>query len=353
MKTKSGSLQDIRLLFNLTRRKIQQHRFPAHVAIAVTKRCNLRCSYCYARYDTSEGDSIGTEKMFSLIDELYKRGTRLICFTGGEPLMRKDIKQLIDYVVLEKGMKCGMSSNGLLLEEKIALVKNLSSINISLDGNEEQHNRNRIPRNHKEVLNAIDFALSKNIPVATCTVLHRANMDCVDYIVQLAKRKGILCFFHILYGRLNPEEDQQIDRMDMQETRKVMKKIIDYKNAGYPVYYSNRTHAYVRDWPYENLKPIFQKTTPADKNGFKFIPCLAGDCYCFIDTDGSVYPCAALSEQVRALNFQEVGFKAAWDFLPNVCCKACPFFFQNELNLLFSLDLSVWLNFIKTTRILS
>lgn len=346
------SFQNLKFFFNLLRYKVQGRRFPAHVAIAVTNRCNLKCPYCYAHYGVKENDDINTEKMISLIDELYDRGTRLICFTGGEPLLRDDLKRLIDYVVLEKGMKCNMSTNGLLLEEKIEVLENISSINISLDGNEEQHIRNRGPQNYKKVIKAIDFAKSKNIPVATCTVLNKTNMDCVEYIVELAKGKGILSFFHIPYGRLNPEENKQFNPMGPEEVSKVMQKIIDCKNAGYPIYYSNKTHAYLGDWPYKNPSRILQRGDVSDEKGFKLIPCLAGDCFCFIDANGRVYPCSILSGQVDVLNFLEVGFETAWNFLPKIRCKACSFFFQNELNLLLSLDPGAWLNFIRTTKLL-
>jgi MoaA/NifB/PqqE/SkfB family radical SAM enzyme len=352
MKSNPECLQNLRFLFNLLRYKVKRRRFPAHVAIGVTARCNLNCSYCYARDTINKNAEMDTEMMFSLFDELYDRGTRLICFTGGEPLMRGDLKRLIDYVVLKKGMKCSISTNGLLLEEKIKALENISSINISLDGPEEQHDRNRGRKTHEKVIKAIDFAVSKNIPVSTCTVLSKANMDCVNYIVKLAKEKRILCFFHILYGRLNPDENRGLDQMNLEETKKIMQKIIDYKNAGYPVYYSNRTYAYLRDWPYEDPSRILRKGDSAESEGFKLIPCLAGDCFCFIDTNGKVYPCATLSGQVEALNLVEVGFEAAWNFLPGARCKACAFFFQNELNLLLSLDSSIWLNFVRTTKIL-
>ncbi len=345
-------MQDLRLIFNLVRYKILKRRFPAHVAISVTNRCNLNCSYCFASYNSQKTDAITTEKMLSLVDELYARGTRLINLTGGEPLIKKDIKTIIDYISLEKGIKCSLSTNGLLLEDKIEDIKNVSSINVSLDGNEEQHNHNRGKQSYEKIIKAIDIAISRKIPVSTCTVLNKDNVSCVDSIVHLAKEKGFLAIFHIPYGRLKLDENFQFNPLCREDLRSVLQKIIDYKDAGYPVYYSNKTHAYIKNWPYSDPSGILQAKDNAVKKGFKEISCLAGDLYCFIDANGRVYPCTVLSGQVKALSFLEVGFQAAWDYLPSIRCQSCSFFFQNELNLLLSLDIDCWRNFIKTTKIL-
>lgn len=339
-------------MFNLLLYKLTKRRFPAHVAISVTNRCNLACTYCFARYNSRDKDNITTEKMIALIDELCCRGTRLINLTGGEPLIRKDLGQIIDYITLKKGLKCSLSTNGLLLEKNINVVKNISSINISLDGNEKQHNRNRGTQDYSKVIGAIELAIRYNIPVSTCTVLNKHNVDCIDEIINLAKEKGFLAIFHFPYGRLKQKENSGLSPLSPGESTKAMQKIIDYKNAGYPIYYSNKTHLYIRDWPYKQPNRILLKKDRINRNNFKIIPCQAGDLYCFIDANGYVYPCTVLSGQIQAYNFLEVGFQKAWDFLPKVRCQACAFFFQNELNLLLSLDMNAWKNFIKTTKII-
>ena len=348
--SKLAPFQNINFLYNLIRYKIYGQRFPAHVAISVTNRCNLRCPYCFASYSAKEKDKLTTDNLLSLVDELCDKGTKLINITGGEPLLRKDIKVLIDYIVLEKGLRCSLSTNGLLLEEKIEVLKNITSINVSLDGNKEQHNLNRGLQSYEKIVKGIELAVNRKIPVSTCTVLNKTNMNCVEYIVKFSKNMGVHCIFHIPYGRLNDEENHQLKQMNFDETREVLQKIINYKKLGYPVYYSNKTHSYIRDWPYKQPSRILKKSDGQNNKGFRAIPCLAGDLYCFIDACGEVYPCTVLSGQVKVLNFLEVGFQAAWDYLPQIRCQACSFFFQNELNLLLSLNPSVCLNFIRTSK---
>lgn len=337
------TFQDLRFAVNLIKHKIFNLRFPGHVILAVTNRCNLHCSYCYARNAGSKGPDIPTDKMFGLIDELFRMGTRYIVLTGGEPLLRPDIKTIIDHVS-GQGMKCGMSTNGLLLEERLDVFENISGINISLDGNEQQHIKNRGAQDYHKVLKAIDLAVERNIPVSIGNVLTRDNMDCVRYIVEMTRAKGCLCYFHIPYWQNRHDGDDRFSTMTMAETSRVMREIIKYKKAGYPISYSNRMHAYLRDWPFP--RSILRREEPSDSAGFRIIPCLAGDCYCAVDADSRVYPCASMVGQVEALKALDVGFRAAWNHLSTVRCAACQFFLQNELNLLFMLDPSTWLNFL-------
>jgi MoaA/NifB/PqqE/SkfB family radical SAM enzyme len=351
-------LPQLKFGINLVRHKLFKHRFPAHVTIVVNNKCNLDCSYCWAKYSFDKGpDPITLEKMKSLIDELHSMGTYYVGLTGGETLLRKDLKEIIDYVVVEKGMKCSLGTNGLLLEARLDEIKNVCSINVSLDGNEEQHIQNRGAQNYDKLMRGIELAVKTKIPVAACTVINRSNMDCVDHIVHLAKEMGFTSNFHIPYGRLNVEEMKDYDPMTNEEIRVVMQKIIDYKNAGYPVNYSHKTLSYVRDWPFEQSSRLVRHDDSAalvkhsnDSVGkkFKMTSCIAGDAFAIVDPKGKVFPCAVLTDQVEAKNFMETGFKDAWDFVPSQRCETCSFFHQEELNLLLSLDPGAWLSVAKT-----
>ncbi|PIQ99617.1 MAG: hypothetical protein COV66_10715 [Nitrospinae bacterium CG11_big_fil_rev_8_21_14_0_20_45_15] len=346
-----SAIQNLKFLGQLVQAKVTGKRFPAHVAISVTNRCNLTCDYCFASYNAHESDDITLEKMIALVDELAALGTRLINLTGGEPLIRDDIKEIIDYITVKKGMKCSLSTNGLPLREKFDALENISSINISLDGDEAQHNNNRGPQNYAKIIDAIEFAVDNKLQVSTCTVLNNANKNCVDEVIELAKEKKVLSIFHFPYGRIKEEDNKQFDVIGREDTQRIMQKIIDYKDKGYPVYYCNKTHAYIRDWPYEKLSKMLHTEAEIKDKDFEIIPCKAGDLYCFIDANGRVYPCSVLTGQAEVLNFLEVGFQKAWDHLPKIKCKACAFFFQNELSLILSLDPSAWKNYLKSSSV--
>lgn len=109
----------------------RDHPFFAH--FFVTERCNLRCEYCTVYKNPSEElDEEGCKKV---IDRIAEMKVAVISFTGGEPLLRKDIFRLIDHAK-SKEMLVKISSNGTLSRQIYSeLMKTgIDSINISMDG---------------------------------------------------------------------------------------------------------------------------------------------------------------------------------------------------------------------------
>lgn len=111
-----------------------------YLRISVTDRCNLRCSYCMPE----EGIALIDKKDILSLEEIVevvrtgasKFGIRKIRFTGGEPLVRKGIVELVQEVSSIEGIEeTAMTTNGILLSEyAIALKKaGLKRVNISLD----------------------------------------------------------------------------------------------------------------------------------------------------------------------------------------------------------------------------
>ena len=350
MRTLIRYYQDVKFGVNMLRYKLYGHRFPAHVAIAVTNRCNLKCPYCFYGYTLYKEDKVTTRELFYLIDELCRRGTAYINLNGGEPLLRKDIGEIVDRIT-GKGMRCSVSTNAILLEDRIEELKkaNVSVLNISLDGNEEQHRKNRGDISYAKVIKGIDAAHRHDIPVAICTVLTKDNKDCVDEIVRLAKDKGVYSIFHFLYERLDPK-DAEPNQLTREEEIAIMDKIIAYKKQGYPVHYSDRIHEYIKKWPIQGSRLMLDgnaKQAKDDKD-FRIIPCVAGDLYTWIDANGKFCPCAVLSGQVNAQSFAEVGFEKAWNEVPKNRCQSCSFFHQAEMNMLFSLELRGWLDIVSS-----
>ena len=104
-----------------------------------TKRCNLKCVHCYSQSTGQPGDyELSTAEAKAFIDDLADFGNPVILFSGGEPLMRPDILELIDHAVA-KGRRAVISTNGTLISSDMAKeLKNrqLSYVGVSLDGME-------------------------------------------------------------------------------------------------------------------------------------------------------------------------------------------------------------------------
>ena len=85
----------------------------------VTKACNLRCIHCYAKADNNPApNELTTEEGFKLLEDLAKFGCPVILFSGGEPLVRPDILDLIHKAV-NLGLRTVISTNGVLIDHSL------------------------------------------------------------------------------------------------------------------------------------------------------------------------------------------------------------------------------------------
>ncbi|MFT5434074.1 MAG: MoaA/NifB/PqqE/SkfB family radical SAM enzyme, partial [Myxococcota bacterium] len=88
------------------------NRVPLVVSMVVTNRCNYSCGYC-DRWD-GRGRQLTTLEILAMLDDMAALGTRRIIFTGGEPLIRKDMFDIIRRAKTH-GMKVHINSNGVLV----------------------------------------------------------------------------------------------------------------------------------------------------------------------------------------------------------------------------------------------
>ncbi|MCG2725749.1 MAG: radical SAM protein, partial [Elusimicrobia bacterium] len=100
--------------------KFFNKRIPIAVRMEITNRCPNKCSYCNVWNTKVEEPS--KEKIFSIIKQLKKLGTKKISFSGGEPLLRDDIGEIIDYCK-GLGISPEMNSCGVLIEKRISQIK--------------------------------------------------------------------------------------------------------------------------------------------------------------------------------------------------------------------------------------
>ncbi|OEU65891.1 MAG: 12,18-didecarboxysiroheme deacetylase [Desulfovibrio sp. S3730MH75] len=200
----------------------------------MTKRCNLKCVHCYAQaVDPSGTDEISTEQGKAIIDDLAQFGSPVMLFSGGEPLVRKDLVELAHYAV-SKDMRAVISTNGTLItKEKAKELKEvgLSYVGISLDGGEETHDKFRgVPGAFKKALEGVENCKAEGLKVGLRFTLNKRNWKEVPTIFQLLKDLDVprACFYHLVYsGRgselikedLSHEETRQVVDLIMDETK--------------------------------------------------------------------------------------------------------------------------------------
>ena len=317
---------------SLTYAKITRKRIPIKVALQITTRCSMRCSYCYVNLNNYKKiKDPTTNEVFRIIDELYSQGTRWLWFLGGEPMMRDDLGKIIDYAH-RKGMFCDMNSNGILINEKnIYIIKKLDGVCISIDGDPESNKYYRGEGTYDKALRAVKLLRKNNIPVRIHSILTKKTYKKLDHLVRLSRSLGIsFNFCEVL------KEDSADDHiLSDKESSQFYKKYLFYIKNGLPIIHSPRTIECLNKWPKKHSNIIYR--TEADKfPDNSFVKCLSGDLTCFLDLDGRLYSCPRTWND--GLNYRKVGFKKAWDYLANRKCISCKCVGSYQLHLFLGLD---------------
>jgi len=197
----------------------------------VTKRCNLKCVHCYAHATNLPDDNeLSTTDGQNLIDDLAQFGVPVILFSGGEPLVRKDLPQLAAYAV-EKGMRAVISTNGTLITPQTARTLKdigLSYVGISLDGMETINDRFRgVKGSFKSAMEGIENCKKAGIKVGLRFTINRSNVGEIPEIFHLIEEMDIprACFYHLVYaGRGSKLVAEDLSH---EESRKAVDLIID------------------------------------------------------------------------------------------------------------------------------
>ncbi|MFK8254116.1 radical SAM protein [Ancylobacter terrae] len=118
------------------------------IYLKITNRCDLECAYCYASSGPEKGaGELDTDEWKALITEfaaIARPGSRMT-FTGGEPMIRRDLEELARFARAQ-GFGTGLITNGGLIRDEASarrLGQVFDTVQISLDGTEATHDRNR------------------------------------------------------------------------------------------------------------------------------------------------------------------------------------------------------------------
>jgi MoaA/NifB/PqqE/SkfB family radical SAM enzyme len=251
---------------------------------------------------------------------------------GGETLLRDDIGEIVEYMKKRK-MYVNFITNGLLLREKVNLIKRVDSLCISLDGREKGHDINRGKGTFKPTFEAIRLAKSEGFRLRVHATITKYTMNDIEFLAKLAKEIGYFQEFSILYQCGGVSEHFEELMLSDGQTKQVIKEIIRWKRKGYPIYTSYRVLTNALDWPYPYSKPHLNLDEIPPN--FKPIFCFYGKTKFIIDADGFVYPCFALMDEFKALNLRDVGLQKAIQHVRDTNrCACCIHFTNNDHNLL-------------------
>ncbi|MDH4247119.1 MAG: radical SAM protein [Deltaproteobacteria bacterium] len=191
----------------------------------VCRHCNMTCPHCYASADSRPSPSdLTTEEGRRLLDELAAHGTRAVVFSGGEPLLRQDVPELIAHA-RSLGLTPHLSSNGSLITADMARTlaqAGVDYVGVSVDGLPEFNDPYRgLPEGFAKAVAGLNHAREAGMKTGLRMTLTRANAGQLEAMLKVAREIPVNRFYlsHLVYsgrGRtlsgndLAPEESRAL-----------------------------------------------------------------------------------------------------------------------------------------------
>ncbi|MBI4829799.1 MAG: radical SAM protein [Nitrospinae bacterium] len=206
----------------------------------ITRTCNLKCVHCYS--DSEEkayNGELSTQEGKNLITDLAQFKIPALLFSGGEPLIRKDLWELADHG-RQLGMRMTLSTNGVLIDDKTAArIKEIgfTYVGISLDGIGEVNDRFRGKEGaFKKAMKGFQNCVAAGQKVGLRMTLTRHNYENLHGIFDFIEAENIqrACFYHLVYsGRGLGISDEDLTH---EETRHaldiIMERTLDFHKRG-------------------------------------------------------------------------------------------------------------------------
>ncbi|MDD2709847.1 MAG: radical SAM protein [Verrucomicrobiae bacterium] len=280
---------------------------PVLSEVALTYRCNLKCRFCYANCSCRQSENTG-----ELSTEEIRRILRIIreeaevpgvSFTGGEPLLREDLAELIRFSRHEAGLRVNLITNGVLADEAVAgalKTAGLHSAQVSLESPEEDvHDRlTQVPGSHRKTLAAIRAFRAKGVIVHTNTTINRMNRATVAQMPAFVRELGLERFSMnlIIPNGRQPENGMDLN-LNYSEMPELIRQIQE-ESARQGV-----------EFMWYSPIPVCIFNPVQHRLGNK--GCAACDGLLSISPTGHVLPCSSWMEPVG--NVLKEGFRNVWE----------------------------------------
>ena len=267
----------------------------------VTNACNMYCDHCYREAGCKAEEELSTQEAKTLLEQIARARFKIMIFSGGEPLMRPDIVELVAYAT-KLGLRPVFGTNGTLIT--LEMAKKLKAagamgMGISLDSlDKAKHNEFRkFPGAWEGAVRGMENCRKAGLPFQIHTTVMDWNNAELESITDFAVEKGAVAhhfFFLVPTGRAKSIEAESLRAEQYEDTlTRIMKKQqqvdIELKPTCAP--------QFMRIADQMGIKTRFRRG------------CLAGTAYCIISPRGKVQPCAYLNMElgdVRETPFDEI-----------------------------------------------
>lgn len=290
--------------------------------------CNQKCIHCYAAGQKQAiVEELSTEDWKKIIDKCRQARIPQLTFTGGEPTMRKDLVELVEY---SKWFVTRLNTNGVLLSKELCkqlYEASIDSVQITLySNNEEIHNKlvgaNNFAKTVEGIQNAIDAGINVSINTPLC-VLNKEYKETLKFLKELGV-KYVSCSGLIVTGNAKKDASKET-QLKSEEIYQVLEEAVTYCNENL-IEISFTSPGWIEN---EKIREL----------GIDVPSCGACLSNMAIAPNGDVMPCQSwLSEGAKLGNMLDTNWKNIWN---NSLCKKirknsskmegiCPLRFENN-----------------------
>lgn len=271
-----------------------------------TNQCNMFCDHCYRDAGAKVAEELSTEEAKAMLDEISKAGFKIMIFSGGEPLMRPDLYELVAYAK-SLGLRPVLGTNGTLITLEAAKKLKEAGVmgaGISLDSMDEQKHDElrRYQGAYREAIQGMKNCREAGLPFQVHTTVFDWNQEELEDITDFAVEIGAVAhhfFFLVPTGRaVNIEEESLRAEAYENVLTRIMNK---QKEVGIELK--------------PTCAPQFMRIAKEMGMDLRFQRgCLAGTSYCIISPKGDVQPCAYLN--IPLGNVRDIPFSELWQTHP-------------------------------------
>jgi MoaA/NifB/PqqE/SkfB family radical SAM enzyme len=319
----------------LRMRASKSYRVPFTINVQLLLKCPLSCVYCPQEHDSTTALPLDVVK--GIFDDGRSMGTRRVHLTGGEPLLRRDLPEIVDYAK-SLGLFVSLTTSGVRVESHLDTLMKVDQVQLSFDGPSETRGLLRGAAGAKVSQRAVELFVENGIDFWTSTVLTSANIDAIDWIVDHAREHGIHANFVLMEA--HPEDwngarpmSEEVRELfpSPEENRRAIEKLVDLKRGGAPIGSSMPYLRELLEW--EDYSQL------SSANQSKRYRCMAPQSQCEVLANGDLHVCDWTLQRNLGVSVHEHGFKGAFERLAqphdcNSCISAC----YLESNLIFSLN---------------
>ncbi|MDD5395460.1 MAG: radical SAM protein [Thiothrix sp.] len=286
------------------------------LAINLTNRCNLACAHCYMDAKTLKyggENELTTQEVCSLLDDIAGRSTEtMVVLTGGEPLMRSDLEELVAHGV-KRGLSMVVGTNGVALTDKrVQSLKTAGAMGagISVDSlDPAKHDAFRgLPGAWEKTLNGIEACKRHDLSFQIHFSVTESNAGEVPAMIDFARASGarvLNVFFLVCTGR-----GESMSDISPITYERVLNQLVAAQEQSQDLLIRARCAPHYKRIAYQR-NPQSTLTRAA---GYEGGGCLAGIHYCRITPEGGVTACPYIPDEEGSI--RDTKFWDIWNQSP-------------------------------------